>query len=80
MRLAIPLILLALTIPAAAQPTAPPKDTAITLNNEDIDVIWGALAELPYRRVAPVMTKIKEQWQAQQAKPAAPAAPTDTAK
>ena len=52
----------------SAQP-APAKQTAILLTDAEIDIIWGALAEQPWRRVQPVMDKIKEQWKAQQLPP-----------
>lgn len=63
------LTVLVLLISHNAVRAEPSKDNTFTLSNEDVDLIWSALAELPWKKAAPVMNKIKTQWDAQQPKP-----------
>lgn len=71
---------IALLGPALAQAPTPqePFSYTLTLTPQEMQIVWEATSERPYRQVAPLMAKIQAQAQAQEraarSEPKAPSA------
>lgn len=78
-KMALGVAMLALLISAAFSQPAPDRVYVLTFTAADIQVLGNALNERPFREVAPLINKLQQQIQAQEAKPVPPATPAPAA-
>lgn len=72
-RFALILAVAALSTPALAQQAPkPPESYTLTLAPQEVEAVFNTIAEKPYKDVAPLLAKIRDQIAQQQAKAASP--------